>query len=589
LGGSDPMSLSLPGRSKLKGSLLDNQEQYYMSKLAERKEGIGGVDQTGWGGTTDATTKYLKGMVNRGMLLPPVGSSIELQAVYWNLKSTRKVKTKGNDWQAQDLMDFALEEDNPFDPKGLYYFVLDGGCRHSFASIESKFKESAKTSNAVCQWCSTHGIQKLLEAFAAIDGVAALICDCKFVITFGRNHSKVVTMLDKFSPRKGFMKWGETRMGTLFIAMERIEELRDALGQMFASSDWSEYASGTNIKDTSVRASCRRFEKLLQDPSFYAKITVVMLFTEPVFTWLRITDSRKPTTGIMNYCWLDLIAVAEAWEKVKLKKVDGVKAFDRNQHKMLSSAATALTDTGTGGSWTTPDMANARWKQVYDAGEGRGGWFQSAGMVLNPAFRQHDYVQDSSNFVREDFAKYIEYVSATETDFEATMKEFEDYMLISPSHDLFQSDYCDYEKTKGFGSFQFWRDLPYRLKMRFPKLRILGMKTGAATSSESDSERHFSAAKLHQPVGRATMGVEHVGRLVFCRQAIMAEISEEVRQPHTAEWLEKLDADGLLELNEMLPPPPPPPAEATAATNTATDFASIAANIVADVMGSAAG
>jgi hypothetical protein len=81
-----------------------------------------------------------------------VFGTVALAVVYWNLRSTHGIKLEGNDWQALDLMDFATNVDNPFDTKGLYYATLDGGCRHSFTSMELKFYQSDATSNLICQW-----------------------------------------------------------------------------------------------------------------------------------------------------------------------------------------------------------------------------------------------------------------------------------------------------------------------------------------------------------------------------------------------------------------------------------------------------
>jgi hypothetical protein len=75
-------------------------------------------------------------------------------------------------------------------------------------------------------WCSAHGLQKLLETFADIDGIKHLISDCKEVINFARGMGKVVAMLGEISPTKGVSKWGGTRMGALFLAMERLLQLK---------------------------------------------------------------------------------------------------------------------------------------------------------------------------------------------------------------------------------------------------------------------------------------------------------------------------------------------------------------------------
>lgn len=148
--GPSPMTLHPAKRGKLAGSLLQGQFDFYRGKLEERIPGVGGVGHIGYGATTDATTKFLKGVVNHAFLLPPMKTEEAIRVVYWDLADTRGVKTKGNDWQANDLHALALSRDNPFDAGGMYYANLDGACRHAFEAIEHKFFSDPQTSNLVC-------------------------------------------------------------------------------------------------------------------------------------------------------------------------------------------------------------------------------------------------------------------------------------------------------------------------------------------------------------------------------------------------------------------------------------------------------
>ena len=131
--------------------------------------------------------------------------------------------------------------------------------------------------------------------------------------------------------------------------------------------------------------------------------------------------------------------------------------------------------------------------------------------------------------------------------------------------------------SKGIGAFEFWRDLPYSQKKAWPNLRLAAMKLCAATTSESDSERQFSRTSYHHQNGRATLGVVHVGRLVFVREEILNELEEASSEIHTAVWLERLEEVNELEVGLA---PPPPTDDTTAAT--------IAVEVVATVGGGAA-
>lgn len=160
---------------------------------------------------------------------------------------------KPNEWQAEDLRQLAKSGRNPFESNGMYYATLDGGCAKSFVAIEKLFHDDPTLSNLVCMWCSTHGLHLLLAAIADIDGVKSILDDVKFAITFVRSHGKPTAILKQLSPRKGLVKWAETRMGSEFIVMERVDDLEEQLRQMVDSDSWRECAGGTNIADTKVR------------------------------------------------------------------------------------------------------------------------------------------------------------------------------------------------------------------------------------------------------------------------------------------------------------------------------------------------
>ena len=576
--------LALPKRQVQSGRLLDEQDEHYLGKLAELKAGVGGVDQVGYGCSTDGTTKYLVPMVNHALMTPPLhprhppppdephGAS-SIRVVYLELASTRKVEKKSKAWQAQDLKDLASSKRNPFEKSGMYYATMGGACADSFTTVEKVFYDDPLLSNIVCMWCSTHGFHLLFEAIADIDGISALLDDVKFAISFARSHAKPTAILDEFSPRKGLIKWAATRMGTEFISMGRLLDLKGPPRKMTASTQWNKYAGGNNIKKAGARAKARKFECLIAPDTFFAKMTVTMWLTEPLYVYLRLTDSNKPTASVIVKYWLDMIGVCNAWGKVKFSKLGTTPAFSTQEFKMLSLGSTEASGKGVEGGWAAAGMANFRWGKMAKAGSGRGGDFQGAAFVVNPCFRKHELVVDDSSWARECFERHMGYVH-TEAVFEKIMSQFESYLLpcLQPGgDDIFSHPCCLEAKSKGIGAYEFWRDLKFKYKKLWPELRLAAMRLCAATTSGPDSERHFSRSAHHHQKGGATLSVGHVGGLVFVREGMLNELDELTTDKYTTDWLERLEANNDLEVTE--PPPPDTDAVAAAAADIIAQFA----------------
>lgn len=144
------------------------------------------------------------------------------------------------------------------------------------------------------------------------------------------------------------------------------------------------------------------------------------------------------------------------------------------------------------------------------------------------------------------YAKY-----AYPEDADQILSEFEDYMSQDPASELFAADCCNASISGGAEGLVFWQQLPRTYSRRWPKLRKFALRTLGQSSSESDSERHFSRAAHHQPPGRSSLSVGHVGKLAFVREEILSEI-EELASFFTLDWL-----DELADFEARAPPPPP--------------------------------
>lgn len=74
------------------------------------------------------------------------------------------------------------------------------------------------------------------------------------------------------------------------------------------------------------------------------------------------------------------------------------------------------------------------------------------------------------------------------------MTQFADYQAQDPHGELFAADCCDPAKSGCVQGLLFWQTLPREYQRCWPHLRFMAMRTQGQSSSESDSERHFSRA-----------------------------------------------------------------------------------------------
>ena len=161
----------------------------------------------------------------------------------------------------------------------LLILIMDGGERSSFNLIEQTFAEHPKLPNIMCVWCAAHGFSLLLKAFGNIDGIDELIEDVKFVINYVRNHGMLRSILRELH-RLSLLVWCITRFGTIFICMERLIQLENALRKLVIHEKW-EVFFGKQYGEAKEKAV--RFRNKVEDRSFFVKLKKTTELTEPVY------------------------------------------------------------------------------------------------------------------------------------------------------------------------------------------------------------------------------------------------------------------------------------------------------------------
>jgi hypothetical protein len=89
--------------------------------------------------------------------------------------------------------------------------------------------------------CTAHGIDLVLEDIGEIDWVHKIVNEAKTIINFIANHHKSQTLFREFSNKEidlALLRPRDTRFGTNFIILERLQKVKTLIQQMIVSLEW---------------------------------------------------------------------------------------------------------------------------------------------------------------------------------------------------------------------------------------------------------------------------------------------------------------------------------------------------------------
>ena len=340
VGRQSTLDINLPSPRQISGRLLDAIELKYPTKMDQRVYGLHGTIQLGFGWTSDGSRRHNESFINNAILLPPdrdQDDRFQLEVIYWDMTATGSIKKLSGENVARMLYDSVKSDRMPHSSMHLILISLDGGEVKAFEPIEKLFLEDAESNNAVVRWCPTHAIQLALASMADIDGIDAIIPDVRFVVTFVTSHKRPTAILASISSF-GLIKWNDTRFATIFLVFQRVQKLRAKLESAIVDSRWIQYQAA--ITTTDMKDKVERCVDYLRDRSFWAKITKTLGLIEPLFVFLRYTDSDQPTLSIEIEFWNEMGILCGDWGGTKFDPVDGVPAFDRSQCSLLCNGNT---------------------------------------------------------------------------------------------------------------------------------------------------------------------------------------------------------------------------------------------------------
>ena len=532
---------------KLGGAVLDDHAKLYHDRVRRKEHDIKcGTKVWGFSATSDGTDRIGKGVMNLVILYKDGTTTfLKLHDSSGNVKDAAYV--------TKLMVSWFVAEDFPLDPMDLILIIMDGGERSSFDLIEKTFQEHVKLPSVMCVWCASHSFNLLLKAFGNIDGINELIEDVKFVINYVRNHSIPRSILRELS-RLSMLVWCITRFGTIFICMDRLLKLENALRKLVLHEKWDVFYKKQygDAKDKAIR-----FRNLVEDRSFFAKMKKTVKLTEPVYAHLRICDSDVYNTiGVLYDFWLKIQGTVASWERTKFSKVDGVVAFRQRECSLVGNEMHDDTGKNAGHGFTASEMVIFRWTKMADAGNT--GTAHVLGRWLNPACIEEDFSYDNQlQLARQGLEHYF---PKDPSMVRKIWTQHKIYMALDKKGPLFYNangkkrQTCDLDgPDRGCSGADWWFQLDYPYDTELSDLRAFAMRFLGQKAQESAAERHYSLVGEVQSDNRGRMQPKSAEKRCLFKAEVLQEIAEYAGNA-TNNGLKTVDEAAAMDEAEMATP-----------------------------------
>lgn len=161
--------------------------------------------------------------------------------------------------------------------------------------------------------CAFHCLDLILEDFAKLEWISAIIEQARSISRFVYNHSVVLNMLRRYTFGNDIVELGPTRSATNFITLNRMVCLKHNLQAMATSQEWvdcpySKKPGGLEMLD------------IVSNQSFWSSCILITQLTNPLLRVLRIVSSEKrPAIG---YVYAAIYRAKETIKKELIKRDD---------------------------------------------------------------------------------------------------------------------------------------------------------------------------------------------------------------------------------------------------------------------------
>lgn len=159
--------------------------------------------------------------------------------------------------------------------------------------------------------CAAHCVDLILEDFAKLEWINAIIEQARSITKFIYNHSVVLNMVRRYTFGNDIVEPAATRSATNFTTLTRMVDLKNNLQAMVTSQQWvdcpySKKPGGLAMLD------------LVSNQSFWSSCVLIVRLTNPLLRVLRMAGSKKRPA--MGYVYAGMYRAKETIKKELVKR-----------------------------------------------------------------------------------------------------------------------------------------------------------------------------------------------------------------------------------------------------------------------------
>lgn len=309
----------------------------------------------------------------------------------------------------------------------------------------------------------------MLEEIGKIPRVKKVVTQGISLVGFIYNHSLVLNLLREKAEME-LIRHGVTRFATNFLQLQRLHNLRQKIGTMFTSQEWSDLK-------VSDEAKGKKATSIVLQVAFWDDIVYALKAMGPLIRVLRLADNEKvPAMGFIYQ------AMVEARNQIK-------KNFGENESKYKPIL----------------EIVDRRWSnQLHHP-------LHAAGHFLNPKHFYNDPAIDKDDALLDGVFECIRRLSSSEANADDIHHDLDKYRAGSGN----------FEKPEAIRHREDTRTSPAAWWNRWggktPNLKIIAIKILSLTVSSSGCERNWSTFEHIHSKKRNRLEHEMLQKLVFVK------------------------------------------------------------------------
>lgn len=199
--------------------------------------------------------------------------------------------------------------------------VITNGDEH-YAAVGKKLMEAFPT----LYWtpCAANCIDLILEDFAKLEWIHAVIEQARSITRYIYNHSAVLNMMRKFTHGHDIVQQGATRSATNFTTLQKMADFKLNLQTMVTSQEWMDSPYSKQLGGLAML-------DIISNQSFWSLCISIISLTGPLLRVLGTLISEKRTA--MGYVLSGIYRAKETIKRELVKREDYMGYWNIIHHR----------------------------------------------------------------------------------------------------------------------------------------------------------------------------------------------------------------------------------------------------------------